>query len=232
MPTIALELKKEGKEELLTQVLSDGLEALDPGELFGYAMIALYLGDKEQSFQFADAAKTLANNRKFDILVSLYEIAVDLSTYDLESYKEHFDAIAENPENDNYLSRITSIMGKMIVAFYPKEYGKNYPIYTTFNNSAINNTDSRKSKIRKGILADIDVNYAISLMYHDQSEKANILLQNAYETYPKSDSGQFAALIIAEGLLLKSQFDEAQKILDSLPNDRILDQDIKPAATL
>lgn len=232
LPTIALELKKEGKEELLAQVLSDGLKALDPGELFGYATIALYLGEKEQSFQFADAAKTLANNRKFDILFSLYEIAVDLSSYDLESYKEHFDAIAESPENDNYLCRFIAINGRMFLKFFPGEWNRTNKVYEVFMQSPLHTDIERREGLPRHVYAFIRLNHAVSLTYHNGRRQAEANWRDICDKYPYTAAGQHACLILVEDAIKVPDFAEAQRLLDKLPPDREFDFDVWPHANI
>ena len=232
MPTIALALKEEGEDALLKQVLSEGLASVDPGELFGYAMMALYLGEPERSRQYAEAAKTLANNRKFDILYALYEMAADLSIYDIEVYEQHFNAIAANPENDNYLSRFTATSSWMFLKFFNEDWNLTKDVFEVFMQSPLHTDIERRQGLKRYIYAFIRLNHAISLTYHDGRPQAEASWRELCYQYPETDAGQQACLILVEDAIKVPDLAKAQRILDSLPPERELDFDVWPRANI
>ncbi len=228
IPSITVELKNGDQEELITEAIANLQDSDNPGERFAASMMALHLGKLGQSNELAQQTKDLAENKKFDFLQAGQSMLVDLSHRDFDSYKEKFQELEQSAENDAYLCRITSIFGIAYLLFYPEDYGNMFPIYETYLQSDIYTNPERKSKTKHLMNANIRLNHAILMTYHDRHNDFISNLESTFAEYYDTDGGQFAGLILAEHYIQNADLSRAESILNSLSETVDVDMDVKP----
>jgi predicted negative regulator of RcsB-dependent stress response len=95
--------------------------------------------------------------------------------------------------------------------------------------SAIYQNEDRRNEVRVGNVSHILTSYAFTLLFRNFDDGMTLLAET-YSRYPETDSGQFAALRLAEINIGLGKYNEAERLLNSLPVNRSNDKEVKPYA--
>lgn len=217
--------KERGDSSVVESILQDGLHSNQPGERFGAAMIQFGQSDFSSAIETAQQVPTLSDEPRWKLYADMVHAAVLFLNEEQHEMKEILNALTENPKNDNWMTFFVRIMAMTSSDIFDQPYEKSFSLYEWYLQSPIFLDESRQRAVSSGSVAHILQGYAIDMMHFNpvtfpnKRDESFAFLTRIYEDYYDQFSGKSSGLIIAEDLIKKEKFDEAEKIITRIQND-------------